>query len=286
MCVCAKRNQKMSWRLLVGVTLLTILSATPVLIACIEDFVTQHEVPYPDHGAHPDNYAALRYLAWLAVISAVFGLYQLTDDAALRTHQEKAEALSRLLYDGSFLYAAAGIREKIFEPERPLLMGSFLVWYAYFALLYTVGFLVVNSVVHVTLTPEHMYKRWWAVIPAGAVVLLALSNQLYAAWRVSETFFTAYVSVASIVVLAHFLVPLLYSRVRVHLHHWYWALLCAHACIFNTPASQVSQAMFFAVYMHGVCVFGADEVFEDATPRRGSEAALLDDDDELKLAYV
>ena len=51
------------------------------------------------------------------------------------------------------------------------------------------------------------------------------------------------------------------GHAHVHVHHWYWAWALTHICVFDSKTSQIAQAMFTGAYIHGVALFGVEQIF-------------------------
>lgn len=218
----------------------------------------------------PDNLAPLRYFTWIGFVVSVFLAFRTA--VALSWIRDKGMSLSfgldavfRLVYDASFLYVAASIKDKIFFPEH-LPQGVFLALILGFTLVYTVVFEVWRDR-DIKFTYERITKSpltAFAVTVCAGIVVLVLVNLLLTAWRVSVFFFTVYTTVVFFVIGAHavaWLVCTAHGSAYVHLHHYYVALLCAHACIFGSNSSMVVQAGFVGVYLHGISVFGPETIF-------------------------
>lgn len=51
------------------------------------------------------------------------------------------------------------------------------------------------------------------------------------------------------------------SSGRVHLHHYMLGFLVSLACVFPTRAHMLLSAMCIAVHIHGVALFGCEDIF-------------------------
>lgn len=246
------------------------------------DPARSHHLPEITNQTMPDALSPARYVGWVAFLTALFLAYQAAHLWGLGvpsrlTPASGGEALTRLLYDGSLLFVVAGVRDKLYWAEERVPDGVFVGLVALYSLAFSVAFRISEEgkrgegkieVKCATLTPG---KLLFVVLPALGVVLTAVVYHLMTAWRVSPAFFYLYLTVVLLVVVGHaafWVTDHLWASFggRFHLHHWYWGLLCAHACVFNTDASLVCQAAFVAVYAHGVSVFGPTSIFEDEAP--------------------
>lgn len=170
----------------------------------------------------------------------------------------------------------------------------FFVMLLVYAAVYTTMFELGRGM-RITLTRQSVAScEWYKVLPlltSLTLVLLMLSGLFETAWRVhGALFFWFYLGVALCVTLAHVvLITLDLSACSfsssstvyddddesnrstknnnndddsaVHLHHWYWPLPLAHAACFDTELAAVSQALFLAVHLHGVALFGCYPIF-------------------------
>lgn len=222
----------------------------------------------------PDNLAPLRYFTWIGFLVGAFLAFRIV--VALDWIKDKGmglsfglDALFRLVYDGSFLYVAAAIKDKIFYPEH-LPQGVFLALILGFIIVYTVAFEVWRDR-DIKVTYDRITKSpltAFAVAVCAGIVILVFVNLLLTAWRVGVFFFTVYATILFFVIGAHvvaWLVCNAHGTAYIHLHHYYIAILCAHACIFGSNSSMVIQSGFVAVYIHGIAVFGPETIFGDTS---------------------
>lgn len=223
----------------------------------------------------PDHLAPLRYFTWIGFLVSVFLTFRAS--IAMGWIKDKGmdlslglDAVFRLVYDGSFLYVASAVKDKIFDPEH-LPQGVFLALVVGFAALYTVAFEIWRDR-NIKFTYNRVTKSpltAFAIAVCALIVVLVVVNLLLTAWRVSVFFFTVYTTVLLFVVSAHvvaWLVCHTHGTAYMHIHHYYLALLGAHACIFGTNSSVVIQAGFVAVYLHGLSVFGPESIFGVSRP--------------------
>ncbi len=257
--------------------LASILCLGSVLVVFISLDLAEYDPAHP-HAMHelvvnvtaPDHLAPGRYFAWIGFLTGVFLVYRtvvsLTDwlgPERMTSTRKGLDALSRLVYDGSFLYVASGVRDKVFYPSERIPYGVFLALVTLFSAAYAVAFrLLQDKSIAVTRARLSSSPVLWftVILPSACIVVLTVVYHMMTAWRVSAAFFSVYVSVVAFVFGFH-AISIGYVD---HLHHWYWALLCAHACVFNTDASIVAQAAFVAIYIHGVAMFGPTSIYADA----------------------
>ena len=50
--------------------------------------------------------------------------------------------------------------------------------------------------------------------------------------------------------------------IRIHIHHHYWALVLALICRSKDKASYVAQACLIAIFIHGITLFGCEDLFQ------------------------
>lgn len=165
--------------------------------------------------------------------------------------------VARLLYDASFLFVSGGVRNKM-EKDPGLFFGT-LVGYA---VAYGVVFALFEKR-NIKFTKDGLRQNSNVRIVIGIVtvaMILLFIDLLMTAWTISAVFFSVYATVFFGVCIVH-AVMLCTDAKWFHLHHWATALMGAHACVFDSTTSIVAQAMFTAVYLHGMACFGAELVF-------------------------
>lgn len=190
--------------------------------------------------------------------------------------------VARLLYDASFLFVSGGVRSKI--DRRPELYVGCLIGYAVIYASIFEAFKKRKIVIvwnrhrrqigqrdlGVECDPDTLQKHPELdestnvdAIIVGVVGFLGLVflsiDLLMTAWTVSPSFFAVYTTIFFVVVGVHAFM-MMYAQ-HYHVHHWALALLGAHACVFDSMTSTTAQAMFVAVYVHGMACFGAENVF-------------------------
>lgn len=266
------------WTRYVKYTLFIILLSVPLLtLVSIDlsayDASRKHDMTMElTNHTMPDAASFGRYFTWILFLITAFALYTvyreyISESRMITSHDRNgAEALSRLVYDGTLLYLVAGIKDKIWYAHQSIPPGVFLALIFGFSILYTVFF--ENLRERVTMTSDRIERSPSVLIlvifPALGVLSTVITYHLMTAWRVSPEFFGLYLGIVLLFIAYHIGLWLAYGK-RFHLHHWYTGLFCAHACLFNTDASIVCQAAFMAVYIHGMCVFGPDPVVEGET---------------------
>ena len=57
--------------------------------------------------------------------------------------------------------------------------------------------------------------------------------------------------------------------VLIHIHHHYWALVVSLICRSENKMTCVFQAFCIAVFIHGIAVFGCEDIFQWKTNIRG-----------------
>ena len=197
-------------------------------------------------------------VAWIATVAACYVILLLSQcDKNKRGPEQRSEDWIKLLYFSVVLGAVGGVAGRVWStPWFVAVVGAFLA-------LYTWLFESVRER-RITISPQMLMGDHWkfgiaVVLFATVVSLLALSSQLITAFRVSQEFFFAYLALVLLVGGAH--VALLCFNKNFHVHHWYWSLILAHACVFDTTVSMLAQAMLLAVHIHGVACFGYEPVF-------------------------
>lgn len=259
--------------------LISVLALGSILVTFVALDLSTYDASRPHAFSHADAAADRldpgRLFAWLGLLAAVFVayrcIYAVFPDALVTVAQDKTrgemtgpqtwEAGLRILYDGSFLYVAAGLKEKIYATKERIPDGVFLALVVAFSFAYAAAFRISDKR-RIEITASR-YSPWmWimVVFPAVAVVVLVVTYHLMTAARVSWDFFVLYTVVVGFVL--GFTLLLWVWGVIKHVHHFWWALLCAHLCVFNTDAGVVAQSGFVGVYLHGISVFGPASIFE------------------------
>lgn len=272
----AQRNvQQDSWVRYIPYTLAIIALSVPLLVLISIDLSSydanrRHDTMDLTNHTTPDAASYGRFFTWIVFLCTAFASFTVYREMAEVDHyRNDAEALSRLLYDGSILYFIAGVRDKIWYAHERIPPGVFLSLIFGFAVVYTFAFAKITpntKTDHIVVTMKRIMRSpsilFLIFIPALIVICVVVVYHLMTAWRVSASFFGVYIGIVATFVVYHAGLAMVYGE-RFHFHHWYIALFCTHACLFNTDTSIVCQAAFLAIYLHGICVFGPDPVVED-----------------------
>lgn len=205
-----------------------------------------------------DALSVPRYVFWLIVLISLYAI--LTMLFGKKTRADHANDIARLIYDGSVLYATGFAEREGFDmpfigiPYFGLVIGYVLVYSSVFVF-------AEKEVVEVT---NRRALELWPYLSLMVIpIAFVLAYMCMLAFRISPAYFSLYVFLIVVTPVAHVVVYSLLGCKLFHVHHWYWAILCAHACHFDTNASRVCRAAFIAVYVHGVSAFGAQNVYEN-----------------------
>ena len=177
-----------------------------------------------------------------------------------RCRGQRTQDIVRLIYEGVSLGGLGGVIERIWTtPWFVAVIVGFLI-------AYTALFEIVRKR-KITLTPGLLSNKskWFGctmVVTSCLVIAVALCSQLITAYRVGEEFFFAYLT--STITIGSVHIALLCFNKNFHVHHWYWSLILAHACVFDTPTSMVAQAMLLGIHIHGAACFGYEPIFPSA----------------------
>jgi len=219
----------------------------PTLTLSILDFVQPQNVT--SHANQVDPLTPAYFFAFVGALAVAFAL--LTPLSPKRGRRQNDVA--RLFYDAAFLFLASNVRLKV-DRSPGLYVGCFCAY----LVVYTGAFEICKRR-NVVIVPNINCSSALALLAALVALCPLAANFLFAAWRVSVDFFVVYASVFfSAFAIGVFMI---WSAPSFHLHHRLTSLLAAHACVFATDVSIVSQAMFLAVYVHGMSVFGAEKAF-------------------------
>ena len=219
-----------------------------IVVTAIEGFARGTKI---DVVTDVDVPSIAYFLGWISITTIVF----IVTRHALSNGPVVFNDLSRFVYQSSFLYAAAEIRPKI-DTYPYILIPTFFAYLVAFSIVFKRF-----KNLEIRLVPELNRNTVVAVCIVGAYACVFVSDLFYSAWRVSVDFFIVYVvlfltGVAAYAFIVSFVSP------QWHAHHWFLALMFAHACVFVTPSVTLAQAMFLAVHVHGMAVFGPDPLFE------------------------
>lgn len=213
---------------------------------------------YPDYAVNSTQHEldSVPYFAWIFMVSGIFILFRIMSFGSRQAFD--LNTITRVFYDVSFLYIATDIEHKM---SMKIFGIYFFYWIFIFAALFTATFHIAKKY-DITITKQSLETTPTRIVLfASAVFFVYMTSYFLAsAWAVSIHFFSLYIIVYIAVLLVHGI--LVYAAFEnQHFHHWYSALLASHACVFVTEGSAVSQAFFFAVYIHGAGTFGTEPVF-------------------------
>ena len=100
-------------------------------------------------------------------------------------------------------------------------------------------------------------------VPPVLAVSYVMARNCHTAWNQSSTVMLIYFG--SMVVLILINLVMIYfgsADIRIHLHHHYWAFTLALVCRSSDKASQCGQALALAIFIHGLTVFGCEDLFQ------------------------
>lgn len=194
----------------------------------------------------------------------------------------------RMTYLNISLLLLGRINGRLLYSDLNALQGfqafAFCALVTYFVIFFSVLFEMVRTVnLQISLDLLDNPKGLW-ILGVGVLVLNGvLHAHVVYAFRAGHDFGCAYLAWVALVLLGHASVNLISpallrlmdgqhqaenggespgDKIRLHVHHWYWAFVAAHFPVFDTALSFVAQAIFLAVYIHGAACFGLEPIFE------------------------
>jgi len=207
------------------------------------------------------------FLAWMAFLSAAlraslahWGWKQ----GAKPPEQLKDDAI-RMAYINVCLAVVARVQARIGM--------RFCAMVALYAALFALLFEMVRHVnVHIGAELAGNPQGLWIVVVGVLVLVCVLHAHVCLAFAQESSFGKAYVGWVALTLAVHAFVhvaPFSWSpsSPKLHVHHWYWALLAAHFAIFDSALSRTSQALYLGIYIHGAACFGLEPIFEPGVPR-------------------
>ena len=94
------------------------------------------------------------------------------------------------------------------------------------------------------------------------LIVMSVYSHIKSAAKCGTWFLRVYIGWMIIIVL-YIGVAYFIPSVRLHLHHYHWGFLLSHYAIFETPTSELAQAIFISFFLHGCAVFGVEPIFHN-----------------------
>jgi hypothetical protein len=275
-----------------------ILFLSPVLVALIREFTGLSEerkrlnllIPIMHTGYGPSG--GPRFLVALAEylsfqVAMYFALRIVGRRFHIKIHDKTfakhKDDMLRLCYFAMTMALVAGIATRI---DEGVVNTETQLKFLPLVLAYTIAYTIVFEICRdfdITLGPGLCSNKIGiiVVITGFFTVVAVLVSLFLTAWNVGPEFFAMYAGTSAVGFIAHcilFLVPWVPFANGVawtHLHHWYWPVPLSHLCVFHTDVSNLAQAIFLAIHLHGVSCFGVDPLFYD-TERRARHPSDFD----------
>lgn len=257
-----------------------IIGVIPLVVSLIRYFIHFAETDSTVSVAtlHPGGLAFLLAVGkWLSLIILLYTAYRLLFRRWKhhpKTIVQHKEDFIKFIYIGICMSALAGVAIRVDTNV------AFIPFVCFYSVLYGILFELATKW-KITLT-THILRNPIGILISVITVILCLLTLIalcMMAWQVSITFFTIYMSAFVSLGLVHFMLafPILPGFTGIsyfHVHHWYWSVILAHFCIFQTEASMIAQAIFLAIHIHGVSCFGMDPLFHDAFSHKPDRNAV------------
>ena len=284
---------------LMAFTALYALGLTPIILAAVRQMggLPQTQTQTSPQVTTSFSEGPPTLLAWVVWMSFQLVLYVIVrnlwflhkNDKTKKSESAHKRDLLCMLYLSVTLTLIGRISSKMdwLTPgynDRATWGIPFLVVVLLYFILYTVMFQLVPAKIELTYETLCRGNNAYTIIILLLTVVLVLAvvaGLMETSWNVGGNgggpwFFSFYVGTFVVVAVVHAVLFGPCTPGDIHVHHWYWPLPLAHAACFDTELSAWAQAMFIAVHLHGLILFGAAPVFPDKKPLSSSVVLVQD----------
>ena len=235
----------------------------PIVAMAIREFILR-ERTFILYEAAPNSVLIAATALWiLTQFVAYFVMREAADIFRLKSRTKSARETKRdlafILLTSGAMALVTGVSVRLNRALVSADLGGILViplFLAYLAL-YAAIFEMAG---HLTITPSGLANHALFFLLAALILLFVLSALVYSSWLVSPETLGVYAgSFALLFLMLFFLVEI--DVTEIHVHHWLAAVPFILMCVFDNYTSLVTQCALWAVHLHGICLFGTQDIF-------------------------
>ena len=243
-----------------------VLVAAPAVAMAVREFVMREPTQILYDPA-PNSLLVVATATWILTQFACYAALRLMPKASKRPKRarEIKRDLCFVLLTSGAIALVTGISVRIARAFASADLGGILlvpIFIGYLAL-YTAAFEIAGR--GVTVTAGGFARHASFFVLAALVLAFILSALVYSSWLVSPDTLGVYAASFALLFLVLFAL-IEVERDQLHLHHYFIAIPFALMCVFENYVSLVAQCAFLAVHLHGVAMFGVQDVFVENDP--------------------